>query len=98
MANTIILSYLANNEVSECVEHDGLQHDDSLCIFSSVGYFVQPTVVEVTDTKDKIFSEEIFGPIVSAYVYPDSQTKAMLKHVINDTPYALTGALYSQDQ
>ena len=64
----------------------------------SVGYFIQPTVVETTSTKDKIFGNEIFGPVVTAYVYKDKDAKAMLNTVIEDAPYALTGAVYSQDQ
>ncbi len=64
----------------------------------SVGYFIQPTVVETSSTDDRIFKEEIFGPVVTAYVYKDSEAKSMLQHAIKDTPYALTGALYSQDQ
>ena len=64
----------------------------------SVGYFVQPTIVQTTSTEDKTFKEEIFGPVLSAFVYPDSQTESMLNHVIKDTPYALTGAIFSQDQ
>ena len=54
--------------------------------------------METTSTKDKIFAEEIFGPILSAYVYKDSDAESMLQTVIEDTPYALTGAVYSQDQ
>jgi len=64
----------------------------------SVGYFVQPTVIQTTSTEDPCFKEEIFGPVLSAFVYPDSQTESMLNHVIKDTPYALTGAIFSQDQ
>merc|ERR1712027_2127 len=58
----------------------------------------QPTVVETSSTEDRIFKEEIFGPVVTAFVYPDSQTEAMLGHVVKDMPYALTGAIFSQDQ
>lgn len=64
----------------------------------SVGYFVEPTIVQTTSTKDKIFAEEIFGPILSAYVYKDADVKSMLQTVMEDTPYALTGAVYSQDE
>ena len=64
----------------------------------SVGYFIQPTVVETSSKDDRIFKEEIFGPVVTAYVYPDSQAKNIVDHIGKDTPYALTGALYSQDQ
>jgi len=64
----------------------------------SVGYFVEPTVVETTTPKDKIFHEEIFGPVVTAYVYKDSDCMSTLQSVASDTPYALTGALFSQDE
>ena len=64
----------------------------------SVGYYVQPTVVETTSKDDRIFKEEIFGPVVTAFVYPDSQAKTIVDHIGQDTPYALTGAIYSQDQ
>ena len=64
----------------------------------SVGYFVEPTVVETTTPKDKIFHEEIFGPVVTAYVYKDSDCMSTLESVAADTPYALTGALFSQDE
>ena len=59
---------------------------------------LEPTVVETTDKNDKIFKEELFGPVVTAYVYKDSQAKEIVNGIGQDTPYALTGALYSQDQ
>jgi len=64
----------------------------------SVGYFVEPTVVETTTPKDPIFHEEIFGPVVTAYVYKDADCMSTLESVATDTPYALTGALFSQDE
>ena len=62
------------------------------------GYFVEPTIVETTTPKDKIFSEEIFGPVVTAYVYKDADLMKTLNGVATDTPYALTGAIFSQDE
>merc|ERR1712045_384464 len=64
----------------------------------SVGYFIEPTVVETSDKNDKIFKEELFGPVVTAFVYKDSQAKDIIENIGKDTPYALTGAIYSQDQ
>ncbi|XP_050537432.1 delta-1-pyrroline-5-carboxylate dehydrogenase, mitochondrial [Daktulosphaira vitifoliae] len=64
----------------------------------SKGYFVQPTIVETKDPLDKIMIEEIFGPVLTAYVYNDSEVKNTLDLVINSTPYALTGAVFSQDK
>ena len=64
----------------------------------SVGYFIEPSVVETSDKNDKIFKEELFGPVVTAFVYKDSQAKDIISNIGKDTPYALTGAIYSQDQ
>ena len=64
----------------------------------SVGYFIEPTVVETSTKEDKIFKEELFGPVVTAFVYKDSDAMNVVNHIGKDTPYALTGAIYSQDQ
>jgi len=64
----------------------------------SVGFFVEPTIVETTTPEDRIFKEEIFGPLVSVYVYNDKDCMDTLKSIGDHTPYALTGALYCQDQ
>ena len=47
---------------------------------------------------DKIFKEELFGPVVTAFVYKDADAMKMVDQIGKDTPYALTGALYSEDQ
>merc|ERR1719278_338236 len=64
----------------------------------SVGFFVEPTIVETTTPKDKIFQEEIFGPVVTVYVYKDADAKETMQSIIKHSPYSLTGALYCQDQ
>merc|ERR1712045_44626 len=64
----------------------------------SVGYFIEPTVVQTTTPMDKIFQEEIFGPVVTVYVYPDKDCWNTLESIQSHSPYALTGALYCQDQ
>ncbi len=64
----------------------------------SVGYFVHPTVVETKTRSARIFREEIFGPVVTAFVYPDKDAAEVLAGVPGDTPYALTGAVFSNDQ
>jgi 1-pyrroline-5-carboxylate dehydrogenase len=64
----------------------------------SVGYFVEPTIVETKDPKHKIMQEEIFGPVLTVYVYPENQWEDCL-HTINTTsPYGLTGSIFSQDR
>ncbi len=64
----------------------------------STGYFVEPTLVETSDPKYKLLCEEIFGPVVTAYVYEDSKYEETLSLVNETSPYALTGAVFSQDR
>ena len=65
---------------------------------SSVGYFVEPTVIETRSPKAAVFSEEIFGPVLTAFVYKDGDLDSTLDSVPTDTPYALTGSISSEDQ
>ncbi|KAG0727954.1 Delta-1-pyrroline-5-carboxylate dehydrogenase, mitochondrial [Chionoecetes opilio] len=64
----------------------------------SVGYFVEPTVVQTTDPHDRIMTEEIFGPLLTVYVYPDAAVDDMITLANESTPYALTGAIFSTDR
>jgi 1-pyrroline-5-carboxylate dehydrogenase len=64
----------------------------------STGYFIQPTLVETTDPGDKLLCEEIFGPVVTAYVYDDVKWRETLGLVDSTSPYALTGAVFAQDR
>jgi len=64
----------------------------------SKGYFIQPTIVETKDPLDKIMTEEIFGPLLTVYVYNDSEVDKTVDLVISSTPYALTGAVFAQDK
>jgi 1-pyrroline-5-carboxylate dehydrogenase len=64
----------------------------------STGWFVRPTLVQVTNPKHRIMCEEIFAPVVSVYVYPDSQYEEMLRVCDQSAPYALTGAIFARDR
>ncbi len=63
-----------------------------------VGYFVAPTLVQVEDPGARLLCEEIFGPVVTAYVYPDDQYVETMKIVDHTSPYALTGAIFADDR
>ncbi|KAG9352921.1 hypothetical protein JZ751_017497 [Albula glossodonta] len=65
---------------------------------NSKGYFVEPTIVETKDPQDAIMNEEIFGPVLSVYVYPENKYKDVLKLIDNTSPYALTGAVFALDK
>ena len=64
----------------------------------SKGYFIQPTVIKTTDPKFKTMCEEIFGPVVTVFVYEDENFESILQTVNETSEYALTGAVYSQDR
>jgi 1-pyrroline-5-carboxylate dehydrogenase len=64
----------------------------------SVGYFIQPTVVRTSNPQYTTMTKELFGPLVTLYVYPDKEWTQTLKLVDGTSEYALTGAVYSQDR
>ena len=64
----------------------------------SIGYFVQPTVVESTDPEHEVFREEYFGPLLAVYVYDDAHWAQTLTQLESVSPYALTGAVFARDR
>ncbi|OLY81491.1 Delta-1-pyrroline-5-carboxylate dehydrogenase, mitochondrial [Smittium mucronatum] len=65
---------------------------------SSVGYFIEPTVIQTTNPKFKTMSEEIFGPVLTVYVYKAEEFKEIIDVLNSTSEYALTGAIFSQDR
>jgi 1-pyrroline-5-carboxylate dehydrogenase len=63
----------------------------------SEGWFVQPTVIETSDPDFRTMKEELFGPVVTAFVYDDSRFEDALDLVDNGTTYGLTGAVFARD-
>ncbi|HZZ84254.1 MAG TPA: L-glutamate gamma-semialdehyde dehydrogenase [Anaeromyxobacteraceae bacterium] len=64
----------------------------------SVGFFVEPTVVQVTDPRHRLMQEEIFGPVMTIFVYPDAKLAETVALCDTTSPYALTGAIFAQDR
>ena len=64
----------------------------------SEGYFISPTVVVTTNPKYYTMETELFGPIVTVYIYPDSEWEQTLQLVDQTSMYALTGAVFSKDR
>ncbi|MGI8582543.1 MAG: L-glutamate gamma-semialdehyde dehydrogenase [Chitinophagaceae bacterium] len=62
------------------------------------GYFIEPTVIEVTDPNYVTMCEELFGPILTIYVYDENKFEDALRLVDSTSPYALTGAIIAQDR
>lgn len=64
----------------------------------SKGYFIEPTVLLVTDPKYTTMCEEIFGPVLTVYIYEDNDYKKILGILDDTSPYALTGAVFATDR
>ncbi|MCP4581048.1 MAG: L-glutamate gamma-semialdehyde dehydrogenase [candidate division Zixibacteria bacterium] len=65
---------------------------------NSEGWFIEPTLVETTEPTFKLMDEEIFGPVVTVYVYEDADFTKTLKICDATSPYALTGAIFATDR
>ncbi len=64
----------------------------------SKGYFIEPTIIVADDPKYTTMCEELFGPVLTIYVYEDADFSATLKLVDETSVYALTGAIFAQDR
>jgi 1-pyrroline-5-carboxylate dehydrogenase len=62
------------------------------------GFFIEPTLVQTEDPAHRMMREEIFGPVVTAYVYEDAEWEATLRLVDQTSPYALTGGVFANDR
>ena len=65
---------------------------------ASLGYFIEPTVVLTEDPHFQTMREEIFGPVLSIYVYPDEELESSLELCRDTSPYGLTGSLFATDR
>jgi 1-pyrroline-5-carboxylate dehydrogenase len=64
----------------------------------SEGFFVEPTVIETEDPNFRLLRDELFGPVVTAYVYPESKWEHTLELIDRTAPYGLTGAIFADDR
>ena len=70
----------------------GGEYDDSK------GFFIRPTIILTKDPKYKTMKEEIFGPVLTLYVYKDNEYEETLKICDETSPYALTGSIFAKDR
>jgi 1-pyrroline-5-carboxylate dehydrogenase len=83
---------------------DGARQDPGVKVLAGggaradTGYFVEPTLIQVEDPKYRTMCEELFGPVLTLYVYPDARWSETLTLVDETSPYALTGAVFAQDR
>ncbi len=87
---TSYIDYAKNSSEAEFIT--GGNYDDS------TGYFIEPTLILTTNPKFKTMEEEIFGPVLTIYIYPDDEYEETL-HLCDETsPYGLTGAVFAQER
>jgi 1-pyrroline-5-carboxylate dehydrogenase len=90
-AFTKISDYLEDAKKNAKVLQGGTARGDA-------GYFIEPTLVETQDPGYRLLCEEIFGPVLTAYVYPDGRWAETLDIIDQTSPYALTGAVFARDR
>ena len=84
------IDYVKNADDAEIIS--GGKYDDS------TGYFIEPTTIVTTDPNFKTMEEEIFGPVLTIYIYDPKDWDKTLKLVDSTSPYALTGAVFAKDR
>lgn len=97
-----VIDEKAYKRISSYIKH--AESSDSLDIVAggkcdnSVGYFVHPTLIETRNPRDRIMTEEIFGPVLTAFVYDDQKLDEVYGLIDNSTSFALTGAIFGEDR
>ena len=87
---TAYIDYAKNSDEAEFIT--GGNYDDSK------GFYIEPTTIVTTNPKFKTMEEEIFGPVLTIYVYDDDKFDETLELCDTTSPYALTGAIWAQDR
>ena len=97
-----VISEVSFDKIVEYIEFARSAKDAEIVVGGnynkSDGYFIEPTVIKTSNASFKTMCEEIFGPVVTIYIYEDENFEQILKTVDNTSEYALTGAVYSQDR
>jgi 1-pyrroline-5-carboxylate dehydrogenase len=88
-----IRSYIENAEKDKDAEIWVGGHCDK-----ANGYFIQPTVIEAKNPDYITLCEEIFGPVLTVYIYPEDEFESIMDVVNNTSPYALTGSIIAQER
>ena len=97
-----VIDRRAFDKISSYIDYVNEQSDADVLVGGtyddSVGYFINPTVVHTSNPKFRTMCEEIFGPVITIYVYDENEFEATLKMVDETSDYALTGAIFSGDR
>ena len=97
-----VIDQKAFDKITSYIDHAKASADAEIVVGGgyddSQGYFIEPTVVVTSDPKYKSMVEEIFGPVLTIYVYEDAHWQRTIELVDSTSEYALTGAIFSKDR
>ena len=97
-----VISEKAFDNITYYIEHARLADDAKIIsggnYDKSIGYFIEPTIIVTTNPKFKTMVEEVFGPVITIYIYDSEKWKETIELVDNTSEYALTGAILSIDR
>ncbi len=98
-----IITRDAYEKIVGYIEHAKAHQDEYEIVYGGEysdekGWFVHPTVVLTKNPRGKLICEEIFGPVLTVYVYPDDQYEQTLKLCDEATEYGLTGSIFAKDR
>jgi 1-pyrroline-5-carboxylate dehydrogenase len=97
-----VIDEKAFDRIAQYIDYVKVQSDAEIIVGGgydkSKGYFIEPTIVLTSNPKFRTLCEEIFGPVITIYVYEPKDWKATLELVDNTSEYALTGAIFSTDR
>ncbi|UTW66307.1 L-glutamate gamma-semialdehyde dehydrogenase [bacterium SCSIO 12643] len=97
-----VIDERAFDKIASYIDYIKAQDDAEILVGGnydkSKGYFIEPTVVVTSNPKFRTMCEEIFGPVITIYVYDENDFEATLDLVNETSEYALTGAIFSQDR
>jgi 1-pyrroline-5-carboxylate dehydrogenase len=99
---TNVINKVAFDKIKSFIDHASSSKDAQIIAGGkcddSVGYFITPTIIVTTDPHFKTMKEEIFGPVLTVFVYPGEEYDKYLKLAESTSDYALTGAVFAQDR
>ncbi|MCC6702744.1 MAG: L-glutamate gamma-semialdehyde dehydrogenase [Fluviicola sp.] len=97
-----VIDERAFDKIAGYIDYIKTQNDAEIIVGGtydkSVGYFISPTVVVTTNPKFRTLCEEIFGPVMTIFVYPENEFEATLQLLDGTSEYALTGSIMSNDR
>ena len=100
--NNAVIDKAAFDSIVSYIEYAKKSKDAEIIVGGKyndkVGYFINPTIIVTTNPKFKTIEEEIFGPVLTIYVYEDEKFEETLRICDQTSPYALTGAIFAEDR